>query len=86
VISYDIDGAKEVCIPEVTGILVQRNDIPHLVTSIVRLAQSPDLRKQWGETGRQKFAEIFKHETMTKQIREIYLNVLGTTVYKSSRK
>jgi hypothetical protein len=30
-----------------------------------------------GRTGRDRFTDQFRHETMTRRIREVYANVLG---------
>ncbi len=76
VVSYDIDGAKEVVIPGGTGFLVPTQSIPPLVDAISRLVENPSLREQYGQAGRSKFTDQFRHETMTRRIREVYADVL----------
>jgi glycosyltransferase involved in cell wall biosynthesis len=76
VISYDIDGAKEVVLPE-TGILLGPRDIPGLKAAILRLAADPALREALGNEGRRRFADQFRHETMTRQLRSLYEELLG---------
>lgn len=75
-ISYDVDGAREVILPE-TGILLKTRDVPGLVAAILRLAADPALRDAMGKEGRRRFAEQFRHETMTRRIRSIYDDLLA---------
>jgi glycosyltransferase involved in cell wall biosynthesis len=67
-ISYDVDGAREVVLPE-TGVLLPPRDIPGLTAAVLRLAADPDLRRAMGEEGRRRFTDQFRHETMTRQLR-----------------
>lgn len=76
VISYDVDGAREVVIPGETGYLLPVEEIAGLAAAICELAESPELRNRLGENGRARFTEIFRHQTMTAQIRDVYQRVL----------
>lgn len=76
VVSYDIDGAREVVLPE-TGILLAPRDLSGLADAVVKLAADPALRRSMGEEGRRRFAHQFRHETMTEQLRSLYLELLG---------
>jgi glycosyltransferase involved in cell wall biosynthesis len=76
VVSYAIDGAPEVCIPNETGILVPPRTVHELADALATLAGDQSLRQRLGENGRQRFTEQFRHETMTGRIREIYRRVL----------
>lgn len=76
VISYDVDGAKEVVLPE-TGILLPPRSIEGLEAAILRLAGDPALRDSMGREGRARFAERFRHETMTDQLRSLYERLLA---------
>jgi glycosyltransferase involved in cell wall biosynthesis len=71
VISYDIDGAREVVLPQ-TGILLKPRDLAGLREAILTLAADPEKRAAMGREGRARFAEQFRHETMTRQLRELY--------------
>jgi glycosyltransferase involved in cell wall biosynthesis len=76
VVSYDIDGAREVAINGQTGYLVPpRWD--SLVEPLTKLACDPVLREQLGQTGHARFTDQFRHETMTHKIRQLYQRVLG---------
>jgi len=77
VISYDIDGAREVVVPGETGYLLPARAIEQLADAIGQLAGDRALRDRLGQTGRQKFTDQFRHETMTKHLREIYQQVLS---------
>jgi glycosyltransferase involved in cell wall biosynthesis len=77
VISYDIDGAREVVVPGETGFLLPPRSIDGMAAALVQLAGDPALRRRFGETGRVKFTEQFRHETMTQRLREIYQEVLA---------
>jgi glycosyltransferase involved in cell wall biosynthesis len=76
VISYDVDGAREVVLPE-TGILLPPRDIAGLTRGILRLAADPALRDAMGREGRRRFTHQFRHETMTDQLRSLYVELLG---------
>lgn len=76
VVSYDIDGAREVVIPDETGFLLPRESINELSDALCALVESPGLRKRLGETGRKRFTDRFRHQTMTREIREVYQRVL----------
>jgi glycosyltransferase involved in cell wall biosynthesis len=78
VISYDIDGAREVVLPE-TGILLRPRDLEGLSAAILRLAADPALRQSLGQEGRRRFTEQFRHETMTSQLRALYERLLSDT-------
>ena len=80
VVSYDIDGAREVVKPE-TGILLRPRDLPGLKDAIVRLAVDPALRQALGQEGRRRFADQFRHETMTSQLRSLYERLLAAGRY-----
>jgi glycosyltransferase involved in cell wall biosynthesis len=77
VISYDIDGAREVVLPE-TGILLAARDLDGLAAAILRLAADPSLRDAMGREGRRRFTDQFRHETMTRQLRSLYLRLLAS--------
>lgn len=77
VISYDIDGAKEVVIEGQTGILLPPKSIQPLGDAILKLANDADLRTRLGLQGRLLCQERFGHQPMTKQIRRLYQQILS---------
>lgn len=76
VVSYDIDGAREVVIPDETGFLLPRESINELNEALCSLVESPELRERLGSVGRERFTDRFRHQTMTREIREVYQRVL----------
>lgn len=78
VVAYDVDGAREVAIPEQTGFLVPPR-WEALVEPLRILLARPELRQQWGRAGQALFADRFRHETMTRQVRALYERVLAQT-------
>jgi glycosyltransferase involved in cell wall biosynthesis len=75
VIAYDIDGAREVAIPGVTGFLLPPKSVEPMVEAIVALAGNPALRGRLGGEGRRRYAEVFDHHHMTRRIRKLYQEV-----------
>ncbi len=77
VISYDIDGAREVVLDGRTGVLLPPQSVEPLVDAIVRLAADPLLRARLGAEGRRRFAEEFRHDRMVDRIRDLYVELLS---------
>lgn len=77
VVSYDVDGAREVVIPGETGYLLPPQSVDQLAVALLELIADPELRQRLGETGRARFTDQFRHQTMTRRIREVYADVLG---------
>jgi len=75
-VSYDVDGAREVVTPE-TGVLLPPRDVEGLAAAAIRLAADPALRDRLGAEGRRRFADQFRHETMTAQLRSLYERLLS---------
>jgi len=76
VVSYDIDGAREVVISGETGYLIPPRDIPRLTTAMDDLIKSPRLRESFGEAGRKRCVEVFDRKKMSQQIRQLYVKLL----------
>jgi glycosyltransferase involved in cell wall biosynthesis len=80
VVSYDIDGAREVAITGQTGFLVPPQDIAQLAQSISTLAADPELRSAMGREGQRRFTDQFDHLRMTREIRKVYRAVLDRSM------
>jgi glycosyltransferase involved in cell wall biosynthesis len=76
VVSYDIDGAKEVVLPS-TGHLLKPQDLPSLKDAILDLADHPQKRIAMGAEGRRRFARQFRAETMTDELKGLYERLLA---------
>lgn len=77
VVSYDIDGAREVVVSGQTGYLLPPRDADGLVRALDELIDDPALRDRLGNEGRRRFAEVFRHEHMTERTRELYEKLLA---------
>lgn len=77
VVSYDVDGAREVVRDGETGFLLPPRSIEPLAAALVRLASDAALRQRLGRQGRERFTEQFRHERMTRQLRELYERLLA---------
>ena len=76
VVSFDVDGAREVVDSE-TGILLPPKDVAGLQLALDTLASSRALRSQLGSAGRRRCVEQFDHQRMVERIEEVYERVLG---------
>lgn len=76
VVSYDIDGAREVVINDQTGFLVGPGEIQSLAKALIQLGNDPEMRQRLGRAGRDRFTDIFRHQEMTRRIREVYSQLL----------
>ncbi|HVU86871.1 MAG TPA: glycosyltransferase family 4 protein [Pirellulales bacterium] len=77
VVSYDVDGAREVVLPRITGYLIPPCTVEPMTAAIEELIAKPDLRETFGLEGRRRFAEQFRHQNMTRQIRALYERLLA---------
>lgn len=71
VVSFDIDGAKEV-VNERTGRLIEPLNIEQLTKACSELIENPNLRKQLGKNGRESVKDMFKPEKMVDTIEQVY--------------
>jgi glycosyltransferase involved in cell wall biosynthesis len=77
VVSYDVDGAREVVRDGATGYLVQSGNVATLADRIGSLAKSPELCERFAFAGRELCRTRFDHHAMTRQIRELYERLLA---------
>ena len=71
VISFDVDGAREV-VDGQTGILLPPKDAAGLRRAIETLASSRELRDRLGAAGRRRCRDMFDHERMVERIERVY--------------
>ena len=76
VVSYDVDGAREVVVSGETGFLIPPRDIEELADKLTLLAGDSALRDRLGGEGRRRFTEQFRHKHMTAQLRTLYQDIL----------
>ena len=75
VIAYDCDGAKEVCLDNETGFLLQPGDLSGLTERLLRLASNAALRERLGQRGRQFVKERFNVQQMVDDLHRLYLKL-----------
>ena len=75
VISFDIDGAREV-VDRQTGALLRPGDVTGLKAAIEALAASPEIRARLGQAGRERCKAMFDHKQMVEQIEKLYERIL----------
>lgn len=80
VVSYDVDGAREVVIPGQTGFLLRPQQSGELAAALSQLIEDPTLRDRLGAEGRRRFTERFRHQQMTAQVRALYERLLAAVV------
>ncbi len=72
VISYDVDGAREVVLSNLTGFLLPPKSVDALADAILQLAADGSMRDRLGQGGAIRFTEQFRHQHMTAEIRKLY--------------
>jgi glycosyltransferase involved in cell wall biosynthesis len=72
VVSYDVDGAREVVRDGETGFLVPAESVPDLRDAIVRALSNLDAARVMARRGCELFADQFRSETMVRRIAEVY--------------
>ena len=77
VVSYDCDGASEVCLEGKTGFLIRPADRSGLVDALERLACDPGLRRRLGESGRTFVSERFTVERLVDEQEALYRRLLS---------
>ncbi len=75
VVSFDVDGAAEVVIPDVTGYLLPPRYESGLVGAISDLANNPGLRARLGAAGRELASQRFRADVMVDQIVRLYMRL-----------
>ena len=76
VISYDLDGAPEVCIPDQTGFLVTPGDIGGLESAVQELREHPLKAQSMGKKGRELCKNTFNWRVMVTELERVYNHTL----------
>lgn len=75
-VAYDVDGTREVCQDQRTGLLVRPGDVSGLRVALERLYAHPDERQQWANTGREWCATAFSVNAMVDGLDAVYARAL----------
>jgi glycosyltransferase involved in cell wall biosynthesis len=82
VVSYDCDGAREVCINNETGFLVPFGDQALLRQRIVTLARDSELRRTLGRRGQEFVSSRFSVTKMVRDLHQLYMRVTQSEAAK----
>jgi glycosyltransferase involved in cell wall biosynthesis len=75
VVAYDCDGAREVCLKNETGFLIQPGDLSTLSARIIQLAQDRSLRERLGRRGQMLVKEWFSVEKLIEDQYRLYMKL-----------
>ena len=75
VVAYDCDGAREICLENETGFLVQPGDLALLTERIVQLARDSGTRERLGRRGQQLVKQWFSVERMVDELYALYVKL-----------
>jgi glycosyltransferase involved in cell wall biosynthesis len=75
VVSYDFDGADEICFDGETGFLVRTGDTATVTQRLLQLASDAPLREHLGRRGQQFVRENFVVEQMVDNLYYLYLKL-----------
>jgi len=78
VISYDFDGADEICLDGQTGFLVKQGHENAVADRLLLLARDPKLRAELGQRGQKFVRENFEVADMVEKIHDHYVALLKT--------
>jgi glycosyltransferase involved in cell wall biosynthesis len=78
VIASTVGSLPEVVSDEVTGLLVEPDDVPDLAAALIRIADSPTLRRELGERSVIRAREDFSLAEMVNRTVSVYNEVLGS--------
>ena len=76
VIAYDVDGAREVCQHQRTGLLVKAGDRVGLRAAAQWMIEHPNERRAMGECGRELVRVDFDWRTMNQHLLELYARLM----------
>jgi len=77
VVSFDVDGAREVVVPGETGWLVPPKSVDGLVEALCGLIEHPDRARAMADEGRERCRDRFGWQTMVAQLDRLYRDLLS---------
>lgn len=75
----EVGGNGEVIVPEETGLLVEPRDTTGLANALARLAESSDLRAQFGAAGQRRVESLFAVAPMVANTERLYRSLADRT-------
>ena len=79
VVATDVPGCREIVRDGKNGLLVPAKDADALAKALVKLLESPDLRRQMGNYGRQMVLDSFTVRHVTSRVLRLYSELLRGT-------
>jgi glycosyltransferase involved in cell wall biosynthesis len=79
VVGFAAGGVPEAVVHEKTGLLVPAEDVAALQAAIARLADDPELRKQFAAAGQSRMRDEFSIDVMADEHVELYEAILSET-------
>jgi glycosyltransferase involved in cell wall biosynthesis len=76
VVATSVGGNQEAVLHETTGLLIPPHAPLELASALKRLILSPDLRRHWGEAGRQRVQENFSLTSCVKNYEKLYTHLM----------
>jgi glycosyltransferase involved in cell wall biosynthesis len=77
VVATRVGGVPEVVLEGQTGLLASAGDDAALADCLLRLANQPELRRQFGQAGRQRAEALFCQRLMHQQYADCFEEMLG---------
>jgi glycosyltransferase involved in cell wall biosynthesis len=75
VVGSNHGGLTEIIQEKVTGFLVEPNDVSALASALLKLSESPDLRKQFGHEGYQRAINSFSEEQYIRNFESLFVRL-----------
>ncbi len=71
-------GNAELVEHGISGLVVEKNDVPALANALNQLIRSPELRRQMGQAGLQRYKNQFTVQHMARKVERVYNDVCCT--------
>jgi glycosyltransferase involved in cell wall biosynthesis len=76
-IATDVPGCRAITRPGINGLLVPLGDVDALADAIDRLARDPELRRRFGQAGRELVEKEFSSARIGRDLIKLYWRLLG---------
>lgn len=83
IVATALDQAAQVIQDGHTGLLVEAGNVNRFAEAILTLLNDPAKRMCLGQNARQRAIQLYSWEQYTRQLEEIYLNILGNAASRS---
>ena len=77
VIATKVTGCVDAVVDEVTGLLVEVDNVQQLFSAMLRLVNDPELRNEMGQQGRQRVKDIYDSELLIARHINLYKSLLN---------